>query len=104
MRARILLADLIKKRGVTKKWLSEQTGIREGTIRDYCQGWANSININHIGALCTVLECSISELIDLVDEETGKSIRYPKGMTEEDKDRLIENIIDDLRPWLEEQG
>lgn len=102
MRVRILLADLMRKRQITTKWLSEQTGIREGTLRDYRQGWANSININHIGALCTVLDCDISELFQLIDEETGKPIIYPKHMTEADKDQVIESIIDTLRPWLSE--
>lgn len=99
MHVRILLSDLIRKKGVTKKWVSEQTGIREGTIRDYCQGWATSMNVNHIGALCTVFDCKIYELLQLVDDETGQPVIYPKNLTAEDRETAFREILNILRPW-----
>lgn len=98
MIVRILLADLIQKKRVTKKWVSEQTGIREGTIRDYCQGWANSININHISAICTVMDCGITDLFQSADEEAGLPITYPKNLTEADKNKILVDIYAALSP------
>ena len=97
MKIRILLADRLNDRGVTRKWLSEVSGIREGTIGDYCRGWVDRMNLDHLAKICTVLNCQITDILQLVDDDTGVPIVFPIVA---DPERAISDVVQAIGPWL----
>ena len=57
------LERLIREKGLSKTQLSYSSKISHTQINRFCKGDAVRIDFNTIARLCTVLKCSISELL-----------------------------------------
>lgn len=57
------LEALIKEKGISKTQLSYNSRISHTQINRFCKGDAVRIDFNTIARLCTVLNCSVSELL-----------------------------------------
>ena len=100
MYIRILLADRLDERGLSQRKLHELTGIRLQTINEYCRELADRINIEHIAKICTVLNCGISDILDLVDEH-GESVAFPQVRADADCRAILQSMADTLRPFIQ---
>ena len=57
------LEALISKKGISKTQLSYKAELSHTQINRFCKGEASRIDFATIARLCTVLDCSIDELI-----------------------------------------
>lgn len=57
------LEALIKEKGISKTQLSYNSRISHTQINRFCKGDAVRIDFNTIARLCTVLNCSVAELL-----------------------------------------
>lgn len=73
---KIHLSKLLGERRISQKTLSELTGIRPNTISDWYNEVAVSLKVEHIDKICEVLECSLSELIEVIPNKTPKTGKY----------------------------
>jgi putative transcriptional regulator len=62
----IHLAELLAKKRWKPKYLSELTGIRYNTVLDLYNDVSTAIKFDHLEKICTVLECSMTDLIEIV--------------------------------------
>ena len=58
---------LAEKR-MTQKQISEITGIRLPTVSTYCTDTFKTIPREHLNQLCNLLSCSVSDLLEYVEE------------------------------------
>ena len=66
---RIKLSELIEKRGLSKNKLSHKAEMQRSQINNYCNNKITRLDIDVLARMCTVLECSISELLEFVPVE-----------------------------------
>lgn len=74
---RIHLSKLLGEKRMTQKQLSELTGIRPNTINEWYHDIAVSLRVEHIDRICEVLDCSVSELLEVIPNKilkTGKHL------------------------------
>ena len=57
---------------MTKKELSERTGIRTSTISAYCNDTFKHVVREHLNVFCQIFNCSISDLIEYVEDPIQK--------------------------------
>lgn len=62
---KINLRKILSKRGMTQTELAARTGIRPSTICDICGNSCTFLKLEHIDKICSVLDCSVHELISL---------------------------------------
>lgn len=62
---KINLRKLLSERGITQAELAARTGIRPSTICDICGNSCTFLKLEHIDKICSVLDCSVHELISL---------------------------------------
>ena len=60
------LLDVLKANNITKYKLSKMTGIRYGTICNYCSGNVTLLNKEYVKILCNVLNCQVTDTIEYV--------------------------------------
>lgn len=75
--AKIHLSKLLGEKRMTQKQLSELTGIRPNTINEWYHDIAVSLRVEHIDRICEVLDCSVSELLEVIPNKipkTGKNL------------------------------
>lgn len=60
---RIILSRKLGELRITRKKLSEMTGIRENTLGRYYNEFATSINLEHLDLMCEVLHCGLDEIL-----------------------------------------
>ncbi len=59
----IRLKEILAKKGITQQELSNLTSIRWPTINDMCNGKTKAISLNNLNMICSVLECTPSDII-----------------------------------------
>lgn len=59
----INLENILNKKGLTKYWLSKQTGISYPTISKLCNNETISANFETIEKICICLNCSVNDLL-----------------------------------------
>jgi putative transcriptional regulator len=60
----IKLDDLLKKKGMSQRELSRLTEIRHPTISEMCLNKSKSLPINNLDAICKVLDCDLTDIIE----------------------------------------
>lgn len=70
MRIFITLDKLLSNRSMSQHELSRLTGIRQPTINDMCQNKTKSLPLVNLAKICEVLECEITDIIELKEEPT----------------------------------
>ena len=63
---RIRLDELIKEKGLSKNKLSQRAEMQRTQLNNYCNNTISRLDIDLLGRPCTVLECSISDLLEFV--------------------------------------
>ena len=66
---KIKLSEILGKKKMTRKKLSELTGIRANTICDLYNEKVSRINLDSINRICAILDCNVSDLIVYINEE-----------------------------------
>ncbi len=59
------IEDLLKKKKKSKYWLCQKMNITNRNLNRIINGETTSISFKYLEELCTYLECSISELINI---------------------------------------
>lgn len=60
----IKLSEMLGRKKMTRKRLSELTGVRANTICDMYNEKVKKIDIETLDRICTVLNCNISDIIE----------------------------------------
>ena len=68
MTVKIHLSELLGKRKMTQAELARKTGIRPNTINEMYWELIERVNLNHIETICKELDCSIGELLEIVEK------------------------------------
>lgn len=68
MTVKIHLSELLGKRKMTQAELARKTGIRPNTINEMYWELIERVNLNHIEMICKTLDCSIGELLEIVEK------------------------------------
>ena len=63
---RIKLDELIEKSGISKNKLSHKAEMQRTQLNNYCNIQITRLDIDVIARICTVLNCSISDLLEFV--------------------------------------
>lgn len=62
----IKLDELIEKAGISKNKLSHKAEMQRTQINSYCNNQITRLDIDVLARICTVLNCSIGELLEFV--------------------------------------
>lgn len=65
---KIKLCELMGREKMTRKKLSELTGIRPNTIGDLYKEDVKKIDIQILDKICSVFNCSISDVLEYIPE------------------------------------
>ncbi len=63
---RIKLDELIEKSGISKNKLSHKAEMQHTQLNNYCNNQITRLDIDVLARICTVLNCSISDLLEFV--------------------------------------
>lgn len=63
---KIRLDELIQKAGISKNKLSHRAEMQRSQINNYCNNNITRLDIDVLARICTVMECSISDLLEFV--------------------------------------
>jgi putative transcriptional regulator len=63
MAIRVLLSDLLEKRGMTQVELQVKSGLGYSTINELYHGKTKRVTFSTLEALCAALNCDVCELI-----------------------------------------
>lgn len=69
MAIKIHLSKLLGERKMTQAELARKTGIRPNTINELYWELNDRINLNHIEEICIILDCEVSDLIEVIREK-----------------------------------
>lgn len=69
MSVRIHLSELLGKRKMSQAELARRTNIRPNTINEIYWELIDRVNLEHIEKICSVLDCKIDELIEILPDE-----------------------------------
>lgn len=65
----IRVAELMGRSKLTKKMLSDKTGIRPNTVSALWYGTSKRLEVEHINKLCAVLNCQPGDLLEYIPDE-----------------------------------
>jgi putative transcriptional regulator len=60
----IKLDDLLKKKGMSQRELARLSKIRHPTISEMCLNKSKSLPVNNLDAICKILDCDLTEIIE----------------------------------------
>ena len=66
----IKIAELMGKHKLTRKALSDMTGIRPNTISSLWNGDIKRLEIQQIDKLCAALDCQPADLMEYIPDKT----------------------------------
>lgn len=67
---RIKIAEMLGKHKMTRKQLSELTGIRAGTVGLMYDETIKRLDVEWLDKLCEVFECEINDIIEYIPKDT----------------------------------
>jgi putative transcriptional regulator len=67
--ARLKLAELLEKKGITQRELARRTGIRQPSIVEMCNGQCVRLPLKNLAKICEVLGVGVEDVIELVESE-----------------------------------
>lgn len=71
-RIQINLGKLIEQRGISKNKLSQRAEMERTQLNNYCKGTVTRLDTDVLARLCTVLNCTIGELLEFLPPEQDK--------------------------------
>ncbi len=63
---RIKLDELITQAGISKNRLSHKAEMQRTQINNYCNNRITRLDIDVLARICTVLNCTVSDLLEFV--------------------------------------
>lgn len=66
---KIKVAELIAQRGISKNKLTHRAEMERTQLNNYCKGTVTRLDTDVLARLCTVLDCSIGDLLEFVPPE-----------------------------------
>ncbi|NCB93404.1 MAG: XRE family transcriptional regulator [Clostridia bacterium] len=63
---RIKLEELIEQAGISKNKLSHKAEMQRSQINNYCNNKITRLDTEVLARICTVLNCSISDLLEFI--------------------------------------
>lgn len=69
---RIKLNELIVQAGISKNKLSHRAEMQRTQINNYCNNRITRLDIDVLARICTVLNCTISDLLEFVPPQDKK--------------------------------
>ena len=70
---KIKLDELIQKKGISKNKLSKRAEMERTQINNYCKNTITRLDTDVLARICNTLDCEISDLLEFVPPEKGKS-------------------------------
>ncbi len=71
---RIKLCELMGKQKMTRKCLSELTGIRPNTIGDLYKEDVKKIDIQVLNQICEVFSCEIGDVLEYIPDKKDSEV------------------------------
>ena len=68
---KIHLEELIEEAGISKNKLSHWAEMQRTQINNYCNNTVTRLDIEVLARLCTVLNCSIADLLEFLPPDPG---------------------------------
>ena len=66
---KIKLDELLENTGISKNKLSQRAEIQRTQINKYCNNTISRLDIAVLARICTVFDCTISDLLEFVPPE-----------------------------------
>ena len=66
---KIKLDELLESNGISKNKLSQRAEIQRTQINKYCKNEITRLDIAVLARICTVFDCTISDLLEFVPPE-----------------------------------
>lgn len=66
---KIKLNELIEKTGISKNKLSHKAEMQRSQINNYCNNSISRLDTDVLARICTVFDCSISDLLEFVPKK-----------------------------------
>ena len=66
---KIHLAQLLQEKGLSKNKFSQRAEIQRTQLNHYCNNTVTRLDIDVLGRICTVLDCSIGDLLEFLPPE-----------------------------------
>jgi len=66
---KIKLDELIENAGISKNKLSHKAEMQRSQINNYCKNDITRLDIDVLARICTVFDCTISDLLEFVPPE-----------------------------------
>ena len=63
---RINLSRIIEEKGISKNKLSQRAEMQRTQLNNYCNNRISRLDIDVLARLCTVLDCEIGDILELV--------------------------------------
>lgn len=63
---KINLRQLLNERNITQAELAKAARIRPSTVSDLCNNVAERFKFSHLDAICSILNCDISDILKLL--------------------------------------
>lgn len=68
---RIKLEELIEQAGISKNKLSHKAEMQRSQINNYCNNKITRLDTEVLARICTVLNCSISDLLEFIPPDNN---------------------------------
>ena len=66
---KIHLAQLLQEKGLSKNKFSQRAEMQRTQLNHYCNNTVTRLDIDVLGRICTVLDCSIGDLLEFLPPE-----------------------------------
>jgi len=63
------LAQLLQEKGLSKNKFSQRAEMQRTQLNHYCNNTVTRLDIDVLGRICTVLDCSIGDLLEFLPPE-----------------------------------
>lgn len=70
MKVNIKLAGVLDKKNISNRELARMTGIRHPSINEMCNNQTERLPLKNLAAICEVLNCEITDILELEKEQT----------------------------------
>lgn len=66
----IKIDGILKSKNKTRYWLAKETSMTYPNLVNLCRGTTNSIKFELIEKICLILDCNITDIIEIVPDIT----------------------------------
>lgn len=81
----IRIEELIERAGISKTKLGQQAQLQHSQVSGYCRDTVTRFDRDVLARICTVLNCSVGELLEFIPPEELQSTDEGKSEQPEDE-------------------